>query len=203
MRRAVSLLLLTGALAAPVSSAAAFPDATFGNQCQYSYDRYWRPVPMIFGGTLTDGAGKELASGTRLAVGDTVRLQGGTVSAVLPSWILPFAYDSGMIGLGDGELPVRGWLALEATNTAEGVVGPIALTTVARTHVEVTASNQVDEERSSIVVVQAPVPAQTWTATGGEVQVRQAAGESLPRRSRSAAMERTCASTGRCSSKRV
>ncbi|MDA0161165.1 hypothetical protein OM076_12880 [Solirubrobacter ginsenosidimutans] len=180
MRRAVSLLLLTGALAAPASSAAAFPDATFGNQCQYSYDRYWRPVPMIFGGTLTDGAGKELASGTRLAVGDTVRLQGGTVSAVLPSWILPFAYDSGMIGLGGGELPVRGWLALEATNTVEGVVAPIALTTVARTHVEVTASNQVDEERSSIVVVQAPVPAQTWTATGGEVQVRQAVGESLP-----------------------
>ena len=181
MRRAVSLLLLlTGALAAPVSSAAAFPDATFGNQCQYSYDRYWRPVPMIFGGTLTDGAGKELASGTRLAVGDTVRLQGGTVSAVLPSWILPFAYDSGMIALGDGELPVRAWLALEATNTAEGVTAPIALTTVARTHVEVTASNQVDEERSSIVVVQAPVPTQTWTATGGEVRVRQAVGESLP-----------------------
>jgi hypothetical protein len=77
-------------------------------------------------------------------------------------------------------LPVRAWLALEATNTAEGVTAPIALSTVARTHVEVTASNQVDEERSSIVVVQAAVPTLTWTATGGEVQVRQAVGDSLP-----------------------
>ena len=180
MRRAVALLLLAGAFVAPASSSAAFGDATFANQCQYSYDRYWRPVPMVFGGTLTDGAGAELASGAQLAVGDKVRLHGGTVSAVLPSWILPFAYDSGMIPPGDGELPVRAWLALEATNTAEGVTAPIALSTVARTHVEVTSSNQVDEERSSIVVVEAAIPTLTWTATGGEVQVRQAVGESLP-----------------------
>ena len=62
---------------------------------------------MVFGGTLTNGTGAELASGAQLAVGDKVRLHGGTVSAVLPSSILPFAYDSGMIPLGDGELPVR------------------------------------------------------------------------------------------------
>jgi hypothetical protein len=167
-------VLLTGALVAPASSSA----ATFANQCQYSYDRYWRPVPIVFGGTLTGGAG--LAPGAQLAVGDTVRLQGGTVSAVLPSWILPFAYESGMIPEGDGELPVRAWLALEATNTAEGVRAPVALDTTARTHVVLTASGLVDEERSSIVVVEAPVPTQSWTATGGEVQVRQALGESLP-----------------------
>ncbi|MDT7572623.1 MAG: hypothetical protein QOE05_2797, partial [Actinomycetota bacterium] len=174
MRRAVSLLLLAGALVAPASSSA----ATFANQCQYSYDRYWRPVPIVFGGTLTGGGG--LASGAQLTAGDTVRFENGTVSANLPSWILPFAYESGMVPEGDGELPVRAWLALEATNTAEGVRAPIALNTTARTHVVLTPSGLVDEERSSIVVVQAPVATQTWTATGGEVQVRQALGESLP-----------------------
>lgn len=180
MRRAVTLLLLAGALAAPASSAVAFPNATFENQCQYSYDGYWRPVPMIFGGKLTDGAGVELAPGAQLAVGDTVRLQDGTVSAILPDWIITFAYDSGIIGVGDTDFPVRAWLALEATNTEQGIVGPIPLTTVARAHVELTAGGVVDEERSSIVVVQAPVATQAWTATGGEVQVRQALGESLP-----------------------
>lgn len=179
MRRLVVPLLLAGALVAPASSAA-FTETAFDNQCQYSYDRYWRPVPIIFGGKLTDGAGIELASGTQLAVGDTVHLKDGTVSAALPSWILPFAYESGMIPVGDGELPVRAWLALEATNTAEGVTPPIELTTIARTQVVLTPSGLVDEEASSIYVVGAPIPEQTWTATGGEVSVRQALGETIP-----------------------
>ena len=75
MRRAVvALLLLAGALVAPASSAAF--DVEFENQCQYSYDRYWRPVPMVFGGRLTDGSGTELTPGAQLAVGDTVRYCG-------------------------------------------------------------------------------------------------------------------------------
>ena len=101
------------------------------------------------------------------------------MSALLPSWIVTFAYESGMIPLGDGELPVKAWLALEATNTAEGVTAPIPLTTVARTNVVLTPSGLVDEARSSIWVEAAPIPTQSWTATGGEVAVRQALGESL------------------------
>ena len=38
----------------------------------------------------------------------------------------------------------------------------------------------VDEAQSWVRVADAPVPQQTWTATGGEIQVRQALGESLP-----------------------
>lgn len=181
MRRAVALLLLAGALVAPASSAAAtFPDAEFENQCQYSYDRYWRPVPMIFGGRLTNGSGTELAPGAQLTVGDTVRLEGGTVTAILPSWITTFAYESGMIPAGDGEIPVKAYLALEATNTAEGVRAPIELTTYARTHVVLTSSGIVDEGASTVLVDKAPIPAQSWTATGGDVQVRQALAESMP-----------------------
>lgn len=181
MRRAVALLLLAGALVAPASSAAAtFPDTEFENQCQYSYDRYWRPVPMIFGGRLTNGSGTELAPGAQLAVGDTVRLEGGTVSAILPSWITTFAFEAGMIPLGDGEIPVTAYLALEATNTAEGVRAPIKLDTVARTHVVLGPNGLVDESLSSVLVDKAPLPVQTWTATGGEIQVRQGLAESLP-----------------------
>ena len=177
MRRAVvALLLFAGALVAPASSAAS---TQFENQCQYSYDRYWRPVPLVFDGRLTDGSGTELTPGAQLAVGDTVRYSNGTVSALLPSWIVTFAYESSMIPLGDGQLPVKAWLALEATNTVEGVTAPIPLTTVARTNVVLAPSGLVDETRSSIWVEAAPIPTQSWTATGGEVAVRQALGESL------------------------
>jgi hypothetical protein len=175
-RTALALLLLAGVLVAPASSAAS---STFENQCQYSYDRYWRPVPLVFDGRLTDGSGTTLAPGAQLAVGDTVQFRDGTVSALLPSWIVTFAYESSMIPLGDGQLPVKAWLALEATNTAEGVTAPIPLTTVARTHVVLTPAGLVDEAQSSIWVESAPIPAQSWTATGGEVAVRQALGESL------------------------
>jgi hypothetical protein len=180
VRRAVTaLLLLAGALVAPASSAA-FPAVSFENQCQYSYDPYWRPVPMVFGGKLTDEAGTELVSDASHPVGKKIVLRDGTVSGVLPTWFLQFGFDSGMFGLGDTDLPVRAWLALKATNTAEGVVAPIALNTVARAHIETTAAGQVDENRSSLTVVAAPLPQLSWTATGGEVQVRQAVGESLP-----------------------
>lgn len=179
MRWVVALLCcLAGALVAP-AGAAAFPDSSFENQCRYSYDGYWRPVPIVLGGHLKDGSGTELTPGAQLSVGDTVRLEGGAVSAVLPSWITTFAYEAGMIPLGDGSLPVKAWLTLEATNTAEGVTAAIPLDTVARTHVVLTPGGIVDEERSSVLVDKAPIPVQSWTATGGEVLVRQALGESL------------------------
>ncbi len=176
----MTFLLLAGALVASAGSAAAFPDATFENQCRYSYDNYWRPVPMVFGGTLTDGSGTELPSAAALAVGDTVRLQNATISAILPTWIIEFAYASEIIGVGTTDLPVRAWLALEATNTEQGITPPIPLQTTARAHVVLTPGGVVDVEQSSLTVIQAPVPTQAWTATGGEVQVRQALGESLP-----------------------
>lgn len=179
MRRAVvALLLLAGALVAPASSAA-FPSTQYENQCQYSYDRYWRPVPLLFEGRLTNGSGTELTPGAQLAVGDTVQLRSGAVSALLPPWLTTFAYESSMIPEGDGSLPVTAWLALEATNTAEGITAPIKLTTVARTHVVLTPAGLVDETKSAIWVEAAPIPTQSWTATGGQVQVRQAMGESL------------------------
>ncbi len=179
MRWAVALLCLAGALVAP-AGAAAFPDTQFENQCQYSYDRGWRPVPMVFGGRLTNGSGTELTPGAQLSVGDTVRLEGGTVSAILPSWITSFAYAGELIPLGDGEIPVKAWLALEGTNTVEGVKSGILLDTVARTHVVLGPGGVVDEQRSSVLVDRAPIPPQTWTASGGEVRVTQALAESLP-----------------------
>ncbi len=135
---------------------------------------------MVFGGTLTDGSGTELPPTASLAVEDTVRLQNGTVSAILPTWIIEFAYASEIIGVGTTDLPVRAWLALEATNTEQGITPPIPLQTTARAHVVLTPGGVVDVEQSSLIVIQAPVPTQAWTATGGEVQVRQALGESLP-----------------------
>ena len=178
MRRAVvALLLLAGALVAPASSAAS---TQFENQCQYSYDRYWRPVPLVFDGRLTDGSGTELTPGAQLAVGDTVRSRGGTVSALLPSWIVTFAYESSMIPLGDGAVARQG--VARARGDEHG----------GRRHARRSRSTRSPARTSCWRRAGSwtrrgprsgwrphPIPTQSWTATGGEVAVRQALGESL------------------------
>ncbi len=60
------------------------------------------------------------------------------------------------------------------------MTAPILLNTQAATHVVLNDRGVVDEAQSWVRVADAPVPQQTWTATGGEIQVRQALGESLP-----------------------
>ncbi|WP_320670856.1 hypothetical protein [Patulibacter defluvii] len=182
-RRTARLATVTAASAVVLlgPAAAAAPAAPFttavAEVCRYSFDQNWRDIDATIGGELVDGAGNPL--GGSLAVGQPLRLRGGAITAALPQWVLPFAYDSGMVPLGDGSFPVEAWVALEATNTAEGITAPIHTTTTVRTHVVLDGNGQVDESRSSLTVDRAPLPEQTWTATGGEVVVRQAPGTKM------------------------
>lgn len=178
------------AVLAPIAAVAAFAIPTTGagaapltssepQVCQYSYDQAWRVVPVTIRGTLTDGGGSELAPGASIAAGSTVRLTGATVSADLPGWIGPFAYDGGIIGNGTTSLPVHGWIALEATNTVEGTTAPIRIDADAIAHADVQPGEAPSEDSVVFEPVTASIPDQTWTAAGGDVLVRQAVGTKM------------------------
>lgn len=177
---ALAPMLAVGAIAMPAAAAVAAPLAVSEPQvCQYSYDQAWRVVPVTLSGTLTDGSGTEIAPGSSLTPGTQVRLTDAVVSAVLPDWIAPFAFDGGIIGNGITQLPVHGWLALEATNTLEGTTAPIRLDTHAVAHADVPAGHAPTDETAWFDPVTAPIPDQSWTATGGDVLVRQAVGTKM------------------------
>jgi hypothetical protein len=175
---------------APIAAVAAFAVPTTGagaasfavsepQVCQYSYDQAWRAVPVTLSGTLVDIDGDEITPGQALVPGAAVRLQGATVSAALPGWIGPFAYDGGIIGNGTSSLPVHGWIALEATNTVEGTTAPIRIDTNAIAHADVQPGQAPTEDSVTFEPVTASIPDQTWTAAGGDVLVRQAVGTKM------------------------
>lgn len=177
---ALAPIAAAAALAIPTTVAGAAPlTASEPQVCQYSYDQAWRVVPVTLEGTLTDGSGAELTPGASLAPGAQVKLTKATVSADLPGWIGPFAYDGGIIGNGTTSLPVHGWVALEATNTLEGTTAPIRIDTTAIAHADVQPGEAPSETSVVFEPVTASIPVQTWTAAGGDVLVRQAVGTKM------------------------
>lgn len=177
-RRLTALLLplaASAAVAATASSAGAAVTVSDPQVCQYSYDQYWRVVPVTLSGTLKDVAsGSELAPGTALVPGQQIALEGATVTAQLPDWIAPFAFDGGVIPYGAHAILVRAWIALEATGTSEGTTAPIELQTQAVSHVTVAPGEAATPETAYFDPVTAAIPTQRWTASGGDVRVRQA-----------------------------
>lgn len=174
-RLAVALIPIAAAFSLPSATAVAAPISVSEPQvCQYSYDQAWRVVPVTLSGTLVDGDGVEIAPGQSIEAGTQVRLTGGTVSADLPGWIGPFAFDGGVIGNGTTLLPVHGWVALEATNTLEGTTAPMRFDTNAIAHADVQPGQAPTEESVVFEPVIATLPPLTWTATGGDVVIRQA-----------------------------
>lgn len=168
-------LIASAAVAATASSAEAAVTVSDPEVCQYSYDQYWRVVPVTISGTLKDVAsGSELAPGAALAPGQQIALEGATVTAELPDWIAPFAFDGGVIPYGSHAIPVRAWIALEATGTSEGTTAPIELQTEAVSHVAVAPGEAATPETAYFDPVTATIPTQRWTASGGDVRVRQA-----------------------------
>jgi hypothetical protein len=183
LRPVAAVLLPTAAAVAlwTAAPATAVPLSAAESQvCQYSYDQNWRQVPITLRGTLTvTGPGGQQRAPGAARPGDTVRLSGATMTATLPGWIAPFAFDGGIIGNGITPLPVHGWLALEATNTVEGTTAPIRLDTKAVAHADVPLGHAPTERTAWFDDVVAPIPDQAWTASGGDVLVRQAVGTKM------------------------
>jgi hypothetical protein len=173
---AVPLAALAAAFALagpPGTSTAAAATVVDGEACQYSIDGRWRTVPVRLSGTLRRN-GVELQPGQAVGRGDAITLTGATVSTELDPSIAPLGYDAGILPPGQSAVPVRAWVALEATNTAQGIAPPVELTATAVAHVTTPPGAEPTPTDAYFDPVVAPIPDQSWTATGGDVVVRQA-----------------------------
>ncbi len=161
---AVAAVVAGGALAGPASAATVVTP----NACQYSYDTYWRDIPISLTGSVAAGSAER---------GDTVELEGLGVGATLPTWMAEYGYRFGLLREGYNEIPATVWIAVEGANTVEGVrvfeVDAIAHTTV-------TVDGQGRPQPAPMVYDIPDLPDSAWTARGGEVTFRQALPGSLP-----------------------
>ena len=164
--------------AATVPTAAPAVTVTTGNACLYSYDEAWRDLPVILDGTPDNvaGPGGSPITGTVLAPGDTVSLDDGTIAATLPEWLANFAWQGGLLSPGQNDLPLVGEIALEATNTVEGV-RRARFEGFAR--VTITVNPDGPDDISPFTVDNLELEPVQWTAAGGRVAVRQAFGYAL------------------------
>ncbi|MCK9249744.1 MAG: hypothetical protein M0P31_12330 [Solirubrobacteraceae bacterium] len=153
-------------VALPATSAQA-ASVSAPQACHFDADDYWRSMPVTITGDLVDDvSGAPVASA--ITPGTKVRLKDPTVDVSLSHWddMFQYAYDAGYIHEGAGQLPIDGWIALEGVNTAEGVTGPIAFSTVADTFGAF--------GNSSATFVPPAIDDVVWTAAGGSLRVRQA-----------------------------
>lgn len=162
---ALGLLLAGGATATATAGM-----QTVTNSCQYSYDAYWRDMPVTFGGT---------ASPSTAAPGDTVRLGDVRFDVELPDWLAEYGYNFGLLDPGENELPTEVWMAIRATNTVEGVQWQ-KFDTVARTTITVNPATGAFDEATDFVYDVPPLSSSDWTARGGPIAFSQARPDALP-----------------------
>jgi len=141
--------------------------ATSPNSCRYSFDNLYRDMAVTLDTEVTpDG---------EVIPGDVVETATGRVDIELPEYLAPFGYAVGLLKAGRNDIPVKVWLAIRGTNTAERVqvVGPI--TTTATTTITVDPADDNRFLSATPWTYTTPVvPALTWTAVGGDVAISQA-----------------------------
>ena len=154
-------MLVALLLAAPAQA------ATSPNSCRYSFDNLYRDMAVTL-----DTA---VIASDEVVPGDVVQTDTGRVDIELPAYLAPFGYAVGLLHEGRNDVPVKVWLAIRATNTAERVqlVGPI--TTTATTTITVDPADDNRFLSATPWSYTTPVvPALTWTAVGGDVVIAQA-----------------------------
>lgn len=152
---------------------AAAPAQAASNACNFSVDDYWTSIEVTLAGAGTPQ--------TDVVPGDTVTLTGATASAVLPAYMAQLGYNVGILKPGENLIPVKVWVALQATNTLERVqlVGPVAVE--ARTTIT-TAPNGEFLGATPITYTPPALPTTTWTAAGGDVALSQAPAGAITQR---------------------
>lgn len=139
------------------------------NSCQYSYDGYWRDMPVTLTGT---------PSVSTAAAGETVRLSGQVVDVTLPDWLAEYGYNLGLLHAGENQLPTEVWVAVRGTNTVEGVQWQ-RVETIAKTTIHVTSTGSFQD--ATPFTYDAPHLSDTdWTARGGPIAFSQARAGALP-----------------------
>ena len=166
--RGVKLLALAAAGVLGATGIAHGGTQVSQNACHYAFDNAWRNLDVSLTGT---------ASPLSVTPGQQVTLTGASAYVALPSWIPQYGYNAGLLKEGTNEIPVRAWLALAGSNTAEGVQ-VIPITATATTTVVATGGTF---RSGTAPVMNVPLPDTTWTAGGEDtVAFSQAGPGSLP-----------------------
>jgi hypothetical protein len=181
------LLLAALALGSLTALPAAASATVVPNVCQYSFDGFYREIPIGMAGTPAINAAPPrypVAGGSVVNPGQTVTLDsvpGQPLDVALPENLQRFGYQAGLLSPGSNVLNVKVWVAIRATNTVEGVqiLGPLAVT--ASTTIETSTGDNTGTFVSATPFSYAKpdLPQTTWTATGGEVVFSQAEGGTL------------------------
>lgn len=159
------------AVAALLMGAAPARAAT--NACNFSVDDYWTSIDVALTGTGTPQ--------TDVLPGDTVTLTGATAAAALPAYLAQVGYNTGILKAGENQIPVKVWVALQATNTLERtqLVGPVAIQ--ARMTIT-TGPGGAFVSATPITYTPPALPATTWTAAGGDLALSQAPAGAITQR---------------------
>lgn len=164
----VIALLATGVVLFDAAGAepAAAASAEVQNGCRYSIDNKDRNVAVTLTGT---------GSPRKVAPGDDVVLDGASLSAELPPWVPQYLYQGGLLSAGDNTVAATVWIAIEATNTEEGVQ---IVEVPVEGHTTITPADPTNPLSTAtatpLAVANAAIPSTTWHPTGGAIAFRQA-----------------------------
>jgi hypothetical protein len=109
---------------------------------------------------------------------DVITLSGVTFQADVPATLLVAGYNLGLLTLGANNIPVKGWVSIQATNTAEGSVVRQFTTSVTTTIADPNGIPGTGDETATPLAVTVDLAESTWTPLGGVVHFRQ--GGSIP-----------------------
>lgn len=167
---AVALALALSAPGAAIAAPAGTP-----NSCRYTFDNKFRDLPSSVDATAAIQPDDRHPSPTSVDPGMTVTTPGGTIDVSLPDDLAKVGFAVDLLDAGPNTIDVQGWFALEGTNTAEGVRRYEQFTLTASTFIEAEPGPDGAFISSTPWSYAKPAfPAYSWTATGGDVELRQA-----------------------------
>lgn len=117
--------------------------------------------------------------GTEADPGRTISVAGNPIQVALASNLPKFGYQAGLLVAGLNTINAKVWVAVQATNTAEGVQvqGPFDVT--ATTTIEIDPGSDAYVSDNGFQYTNPTLPHSTWTAVGGDVAFSQAGPNTL------------------------
>ncbi len=112
--------------------------------------------------------------------GGVVTLSGVNVTAAVPATLLVSGYNLGLLTTGANTIPVKGWVALAGTNTAEAKQVVTFTASVSTTISDPNGIPGNGDETATPLNLNLSLPDTTWTPLGGNIEFAQGAPGSLP-----------------------
>jgi hypothetical protein len=166
------LLLALGitVLFAPASHPAAALAAT--NACKSNATGTFSDISIGLTGIATPSAATVGAG--------PITLSGIGLTAAVPATLLIAGYNLGLLTTGTNAIPVKGWVAIAGSNTAEGTRTLIFTASVNTVITDPNGIPGTGDETATPLSLNVSLPDTTFTPTGGNVAFTQGAPGSLP-----------------------